>query len=44
MLRSVLTDSEMERLKELAGPKVCVNHFLKLLAAFVFVVLLVYCR
>ena len=41
MLRNVLTDSEMDRLKELAGPKVCVSHFLKLL--FAAVVFVVYC-
>ena len=41
MLRNVLMDSEMDRLKELAGPKVCVNHFLELLVAVVFLLCIV---
>ena len=28
MLRNVLSESEMDRLKELAGPKVCIGWFL----------------
>ena len=43
MLRSVLTESEMNRLKELAGPKVCVNCFFELLAAAAVVVFVVCC-
>ena len=38
MLRSVLTESEMNRLKELAGPKVCINRFLLVVSTCSFVV------